>query len=164
MRRLALVVVAACAHRAAPPPPPANIHVPAPAAPSDNPIPEEVRGVRLAMSQTELLAARPNVRLEKDAPFSFRTEAVEQVHDGTLVDVTYYLSKQGRVYEVIVEYADPATAHAAFARLEKLGAPAPEGDDLVIRGFPYPVHAWAFDAKVVVAAAFDDDEWVETWK
>jgi hypothetical protein len=163
MRPLVLLAVAACTQLSVTPP--ANMHGGGTA--SAQPIFEDLARVRLAMSQPELLAVRPNAKRDGGgAAFSsFRTEIDEDVHDGTLVQVTYYLSNRRRLYEVIVEYADAERARAAFRRIANLSGAAPkDGDDIVLRGFPYPVHAWAFDAKVVVAAAFDDDEWVEMWK
>lgn len=96
-----------------------------------------------------------------DTLLDFRLQREQAFEVGPVSEVTYYFDGDlpgHPLYELIVEWRS-AQDRDAWVKA-KLGAPN-AGDQWSISGLPWPVRAWVFDNRYVVAAAMPGTEWAE---
>lgn len=96
-----------------------------------------------------------------DTLLDFRLQREETFASGPVSEVTYYFDGDlpgHPLYELIVEWRSPVERDAWVQA--SLGA-ANAGDQWSVPGMPWPVRAWVFDNRYVVAAAMPGTEWAE---
>src|SRR5262245_837601 len=126
MRWVALVI-AGCSSSSAPPTTPSNTRAERPPPAIAVVTPDGVSGVYLGMSRSALAAARPRaVADSSDAAgvFGFRAELEERIGDGTIDEITYYVTtvaRNSRLYEIIVDYTRAEPAAKVLERYRRLG-------------------------------------------
>lgn len=174
-RMLTLLTLAACARSV---PVAATVHAPvaqAAATPDvltitkDSSKPMPAPGpVYLPPGVTDLTLGMPMADVEPlhtlsapDTLMDFRLERAETFPTGPVAEVTYYFDgdQPGHpLYELIVEWRD-AQERDAWVKAS-LGAPN-EGEQWSVAGLAWPVRAWVFGNRYVVAAAIPGTEWSE---
>lgn len=97
-----------------------------------------------------------------DESMGFRLEVVEERPSDALREVTWYFAAEieGRpLYEAIMAY--PEGEDVAEVALTRLGPPN-SGEEWRFEGLAsFPVLAWVFEDKLVVAGAMPGTEWAE---
>lgn len=135
------------------------------AATDDHPVqrylPAQVRDLYFGLPLAEFLQqTRTLSRAEPDN--SFRTVLVEELSRGPVQTAVYYFDRDGDepLYELILLYPDTATRNAETRAL--FGPPNHEGSEWRYdSGEGYPLWAWTFQQKLVIAAVLPGTEWAD---
>ncbi len=96
-----------------------------------------------------------------DSLLDFRLQREQAFAAGPVSNVTYYFDGDlpgHPLYELIVEWRVPAERDLWLKAT--LGAPN-AGDQWSVSGLEWPVRAWVFDNRYVVAAGMPGTEWAE---
>jgi hypothetical protein len=127
---------------------------------TDNFLPPEFEELEFGMSPTEVSELRPSIKF-MDQNFDFRAVYLEENPATTIKSAIYYFDADGNkpFYELIIEYPDIASRDAAAEAL--FGKPNMGGEWYFEDKGPYPIKAWVFKEKLVVAALIPQTEWWE---
>ena len=136
-------------------------------------LPEPLSAVRLGMTESELLAARPAAQRDEYQPWPGIVELEERFTDGPFQSAAYTLADvpdgAGTLDGVLLFSGEPTentTTNAAFAAVlaeakSRLG-PAPRRFELIKWGVAFDVHAWetndAVAACLTISRALDPDD------
>ncbi|XOV65990.1 MAG: hypothetical protein ACFHU9_10175 [Fluviicola sp.] len=91
---------------------------------------------------------------------TFRWVYVEEIADDKMTNIVYYFDKDGNqpLYEMIFIYNDTIARDEAADKL--LGVPN-NGQEWRFEQDPYPLTAWKYKNKLVLAAVIPQTEWDE---
>ena len=123
-------------------------------------LPPGLDGVALGMSYADFQAVRPKAGAPQDGIYDFRLTVVENAPGGSLAAVIYYFDEDlpGQpLYEVIAE--SPEGVDVPALAQQRLGPPNSGGEWVFTGDAPWPIKAWVFQQKVVVAASMPGTEW-----
>ncbi|MCB0661967.1 MAG: hypothetical protein KDC24_04465 [Saprospiraceae bacterium] len=127
---------------------------------SDNALPAAFADIKFGM--TESMASSIRTAMEKqDQQFDFRQVYMEESPGENINYAVYYFDADDNkpLYEVIIEYPDIQSRDAAAAAL--LGPPNQGGEWYFEKKWEYPIKAWVFKNKLVIAALIPNTEWYE---
>lgn len=137
---------------------------------TDNYLPAGFEGLEFGMSKAEVLNLRPAMK-PQDQNFEFRSVYLEAKPATNIESAVYYFDAEGKepFYELIIVYPDMTARDAAAEAL--FGAPNKGGEWYFENKGSYPIKAWVFNEKLIVAALVPQTEWweeaqkgVDDWK